>query len=72
MKDFFDVLFIIDFCKECIVVVEVCKLNIFIIGIVDINCDLDEIDVVILVNDDVICVVKFLIFKMVDVILEVK
>lgn len=72
MKGFLSVLFVVDFCKECIVVVEVCKLYILIIGIVDINCDLDEIDYVILVNDDVICVVKFFIFKMVDVIFEVK
>lgn len=51
---------------------EVKKLYILIVGIVDINCDSDEIDYVIFVNDDVICVVKFLIFKVVDVILEVK
>lgn len=37
---------------------------------VDINCDLDEIDVVIFLNDDVICVVKLIILKMVDVFIE--
>lgn len=71
MKGLLSVLFIIDLCKECIVVVEVCKLGILIVGIVDINCDLDEIDYVILGNDDVICVVKLLIGKMVDVVIEV-
>lgn len=37
---------------------------------VDINVDLDDIDVIILVNDDVICVVKLIIFKLVDVVIE--
>jgi small subunit ribosomal protein S2 len=47
MKELPDALFIIDPRKERIAVAEARKLNIPIIGIVDTNCDPDEIDVVI-------------------------
>ncbi|MCY8523480.1 30S ribosomal protein S2, partial [Bacillus atrophaeus] len=43
-----------------------------IIGIVDTNCDPDEIDVVIPANDDAIRAVKLLTSKMADAILEAK
>ena len=44
MKDFPDVIFVIDPRKERIAVAEAHKLNIPIVGIVDTNCDPDEID----------------------------
>lgn len=72
MKDLPDALFIIDPRKERIAVAEAHKLNIPIIGIVDTNCDPDEIDVVIPANDDAIRTVKLLTSKMADAILEAK
>lgn len=72
MKGLPDALFIIDPRKERIAVAEARKLNIPIIGIVDTNCDPDEIDVVIPANDDAIRAVKLLTAKMADAILESK
>lgn len=67
-----DALFIVDPRKERIAVAEAHKLNIPIVGIVDTNCDPDEIDVVIPANDDAIRAVKLLTAKMADAILEAK
>ncbi|HLR01578.1 MAG TPA: 30S ribosomal protein S2 [Virgibacillus sp.] len=67
-----DALFVIDPRKERIAIAEAHKLNIPIIGIVDTNCDPDEIDHVIPANDDAIRAVKLLTSKMADAILEVK
>ena len=67
-----DALFVIDPRKERIAIAEARKLNIPIIGIVDTNCDPDEIDYVIPANDDAIRAVKLLTSKMADAILEVK
>ncbi|RLQ95717.1 30S ribosomal protein S2 [Falsibacillus albus] len=67
-----DALFIIDPRKERIAVAEARKLNIPIVGIVDTNCDPDEIDYVIPANDDAIRAVKLLTGKMADAILEAK
>ncbi|MTH52770.1 30S ribosomal protein S2 [Bacillus mangrovi] len=72
MKSLPDALFIIDPRKERIAVAEAHKLNIPIIGIVDTNCDPDEIDHVIPANDDAIRAVKLLTGKMADAILEAK
>ncbi len=49
-----DVMFVVDPRKERIAVAEAMKLNIPIVGIVDTNCDPDEIDYVIPANDDAI------------------
>ncbi|ENH98209.1 30S ribosomal protein S2 [Gracilibacillus halophilus YIM-C55.5] len=67
-----DALFIIDPRKERIAVAEAHKLNIPIVGIVDTNCDPDEIDYVIPANDDAIRAVKLLTGKMADAVLEAK
>ncbi len=67
-----DALFIIDPRKERIAVAEAHKLNIPIIGIVDTNCDPDEIDHVIPANDDAIRAVKLLTAKMADAVLEAR
>ncbi|WHY88082.1 30S ribosomal protein S2 [Neobacillus novalis] len=72
MKKLPDALFIIDPRKERIAVAEAKKLHIPIVGIVDTNCDPDEIDVVIPANDDAIRAVKLLTGKMADAILEGK
>ncbi|MRX70620.1 30S ribosomal protein S2 [Bacillus lacus] len=72
MKQLPDALFIIDPRKERIAVAEAHKLNIPIVGIVDTNCDPDEIDHVIPANDDAIRAVKLLTSKMADAILEAK
>ncbi|WP_044893744.1 30S ribosomal protein S2 [Bacillus alveayuensis] len=67
-----DALFVIDPRKERIAVAEARKLNIPIVGIVDTNCDPDEIDYVIPANDDAIRAVKLLTSKIADAILEAK
>ncbi|MDQ0214273.1 small subunit ribosomal protein S2 [Oikeobacillus pervagus] len=72
MKELPDALFIVDPRKERIAVAEARKLNIPIVGIVDTNCDPDEIDYVIPANDDAIRAVKLLTSKMADAILEAK
>ena len=72
MKKIPDALFIVDPRKERIAIAEAHKLNIPIVGIVDTNCDPDEIDYVIPANDDAIRAVKLLTGKMADAILEVK
>ncbi|MCH1623755.1 30S ribosomal protein S2 [Fredinandcohnia quinoae] len=72
MKQLPDALFIIDPRKERIAVAEAHKLNIPIVGIVDTNCDPDEIDYVIPANDDAIRAVKLLTAKIADAILESK
>src|SRR5699024_163302 len=64
--------FEVDQRKERIAIAEARKLNIPIIGMVDTNCDPDEIDYVIPANDDAIRAVKLLTSKMADAILEVK
>ncbi|HVJ47776.1 30S ribosomal protein S2 [Desulfitobacterium sp.] len=70
MKKLPDALFIVDPRKERIAVAEARRLNIPIVGIVDTNCDPDEIDVVIPANDDAIRAVKLLTGKMADAIIE--
>ncbi len=63
-------LFVVDPRKERIAVAEARKLNIPIVGIVDTNCDPDEINVVIPGNDDAIRAVKLLTAKMADAVIE--
>ncbi|AWE06702.1 30S ribosomal protein S2 [Lysinibacillus sp. 2017] len=72
MKGIPDVMFVVDPRKERIAVAEAIKLNIPLVGIVDTNCDPDEIDYVIPANDDAIRAVKLLTAKMADALLEAK
>ncbi|MCP3031221.1 30S ribosomal protein S2 [Halobacillus sp. A1] len=67
-----DAMFVIDPRKERIAIAEAHKLNIPVVGIVDTNCDPDEIDYVIPANDDAIRAVKLLTAKMADAVLESK
>ncbi|QSO45364.1 30S ribosomal protein S2 [Alicyclobacillus mengziensis] len=70
MKKIPSAMFIIDPRKERIAVAEAHKLGIPIVGIVDTNCDPDEIDYVIPGNDDAIRAVKLLTNKMAEAVLE--
>ncbi len=72
MKKLPDAIYVIDPRKESIAVAEARKLGIPIVGIVDTNCDPDEIDYVIPANDDAIRAVKLLTSKMADAIIEGK
>src|SRR5699024_2328089 len=67
-----DAIFVIDPRKERIAIAEARKLNIPIIGIVDTNCDPDEIDHIIPANDDAIRAVRLLTSKMADAVIEGK
>ena len=70
MKKMPGALFVVDPRKESIAVAEARKLGLPIVGIVDTNCDPDEIDYVIPANDDAIRAVKLLTAKMADGIIE--
>jgi len=70
MKKLPDAVFVIDPRKERIAIAEAIKLNIPIVGIVDTNCDPDEIDYIIPANDDAIRAVRLLTSKMADAVIE--
>ena len=70
MKGLPGALFVVDPRKEHIAVAEARTLGIPIVGIVDTNCDPDEIDYVIPGNDDAIRAVKLIAGKMADAVLE--
>ncbi len=70
MKKLPGALFVVDPRKEHIAVTEARILNIPIVGIVDTNCDPDEIDYIIPGNDDAIRAVKLIAGKMADAVLE--
>ncbi|MBR3291566.1 MAG: 30S ribosomal protein S2, partial [Bacteroidales bacterium] len=72
MKRLPGAMFVVDPRKEHIAVADARKLNIPIVGIVDTNCDPDEIDYVIPGNDDAIRAVKLIASKMADAVLEGK
>ena len=72
MKELPGVMFVVDPRKERIAIAEARTLGIPIVGIVDTNCDPDEIDVVIPGNDDAIRAVKLLASKMADACIEAK
>ena len=72
MKGMPGALFIVDPKKEKIAVKEARILNIPVVGIVDTNCDPDDVDYVIPANDDAIRAVKLIASKMADAIIEGK
>jgi len=72
MKKLPGALFVVDPRKEHIAVAEARILGIPIVGIVDTNCDPDEIDYLIPGNDDAIRAVKLIAGKMADAVLEGK
>jgi len=72
MKRVPDVMFIVDPRKERIAVLEAHSLGIPLVGIVDTNCDPDEIDYIIPGNDDAIRAVKLIAGKIADAVIEAR
>ena len=70
MTELPDMIFIVDPRKERIAISEAHILNIPLVGIVDTNCDPDEIDYVIPGNDDAIRAVKLIAATVADAIIE--
>jgi len=64
------VVFVIDTRKEAIAVHEANRLGIPVIGVVDTNCNPDNIDYVIPGNDDAIKAIKLICSKVADAVLE--
>ncbi len=65
-----DVLFVIDSSKEEIAVAEARKLGIPVVGVVDTNCDPDQVDYPIAGNDDALRAIRLFSSKIADAILE--
>jgi len=63
-------MFVVDPKKEHIAVMEARRLGIPIVGIVDTNCDPEEVDYVIPGNDDAIRAVKLIAGRMADAVIE--
>ena len=70
MKGMPGALFVVDPKKERIAVKEARILGIHIVGIVDTNCDPDDVDYVIPANDDAIRAVKLIAARMADAVIE--
>ncbi len=70
MKGMPGALFIVDPKKERIAVKEARILGIPVVGIVDTNCDPDDVDYIIPANDDAIRAVKLIVSKMADAVVE--
>lgn len=70
MKKVPDIIFIVDPKKERIAIQEAHILGIPLVGIVDTNCDPEEIDYIIPGNDDAIRAVKLITSKMADAVIE--
>ena len=70
MKQVPDMIFVVDPRKEHIAIQEAHILNIPLVGIVDTNCDPDEIDYVIPGNDDAIRAVKLIAGTVADAVIE--
>ena len=65
-----DAVFVVDTRKEKIAVDEARKLKIPVIGIVDTNCDPDEVDLVIPGNDDALRAIRLFASRMADAVIE--
>ena len=72
MKGMPGALFVVDPKKEKIAVKEARILGIPVVGIVDTNCDPDDVDYIIPANDDAIRAVKLITSCMADAIIEAK
>lgn len=70
MKKIPSVMFIVDPRKEANAISEARKLGMTVVGIVDTNCDPDEVDYIIPGNDDAIRAVKLIAGKIADAIIE--
>jgi small subunit ribosomal protein S2 len=65
-----DALFVVDTRKEKIAVDEARKLKIPVIGVVDTNCDPDEVDFVIPGNDDALRAIRLFAARIADAVIE--
>ena len=72
MTELPDILFVVDPKKEHIAIQEAKKLNIPIVGLVDTNCNPDDVDYVIPGNDDAIRAVKLITDVIANAIIEGK
>ncbi len=72
MKKIPEVMFVVDPRKERIAIQEAHTLGITVVGIVDTNCDPEEVDFVIPGNDDAIRAVKLIAGKIADAVIEAK
>jgi small subunit ribosomal protein S2 len=72
MTDLPGVIFIVDPTKEKIALAEAKRMGIPVVGIVDTNCNPDEIDYPIPANDDAIRAIKLICTKVADAVLEGK
>jgi small subunit ribosomal protein S2 len=70
MKTLPQVIFVIDSKKEEIAVKEANRLGIPVVGVVDTNCDPDNIDYVIPGNDDALRAIRLFVSKIADAVLE--
>ncbi|MBN2503971.1 MAG: 30S ribosomal protein S2, partial [Bacilli bacterium] len=70
MRQIPEAMFIIDPRKERNAILEARKLGIPVFGIIDTNCDPDEVDYIIPANDDALRSVKLIVGKMADAIVE--
>jgi small subunit ribosomal protein S2 len=70
MKSLPDAVFVIDTRREAIAVREARKLRIPVIGVVDTNCDPDEVDFVIPGNDDALRAIRLFAGRIADAVLE--
>ena len=66
------VLIVVDSKKEHIAIGEARKLGIPIVGIIDTNCDPDDVDVIIPANDDAIRSVNLILTALADAVIEAK
>jgi small subunit ribosomal protein S2 len=65
-----DAVFVVDTRKEKIAVDEARKLKIPVIGIVDTNCDPDEVDFVIPGNDDALRAIRLIVSRIADAAID--
>ena len=70
MKGVPQALFIIDPRKERNAILEARKLGIPVFGIIDTNCDPDDVDYIIPANDDALRSVRLIVGKMADAVIE--
>ena len=65
-----DIMFVVDSNKEAIAVKEARRLGIPVVGVVDTNCDPDEVDYVIPGNDDALRAIRLFTGKVADAVIE--
>jgi small subunit ribosomal protein S2 len=69
MKTVPDAVFVIDTRKESIAVAEARKLKIPVVGVVDTNCDPDEVDVLVPGNDDALRAIRLFAGRVADAVI---